>query len=180
MSTDIAYCDMLNTYTDEHFTPSQLTDYDTTKVLPQKYSKLAVKLWEVPELYDCVKPKEDSQRYTKLLSEQSDVELYVVTVSSPKIIKRKFEYIHREFPWIQQDHIIVISDKSLLNLDILIDDYQKNLYYGRYHKILFDAPWNKNFNASKNGMVRCTDWSEVYDEIQRKIEARKSLEEITN
>ena len=81
---------MFNSYTGEHITPSQLTEYDTTKVLPQQYSKLATKLWEVPELYDSTNPKIDSQIYTKILSEQPEVELYVVTVSSPKVIVRKF------------------------------------------------------------------------------------------
>ena len=171
---------MLNMYTGEHIIPSQLTEYDTTKVLPSKYSKLATKLWEVPELYDSTHPKIDSQIYTKILSEQSEIELYVVTVSSPKVIARKFEYIHKEFPWIKQKNVIVIDNKSLLNLDILVDDYPTNLFYGKYHKILFDAPWNRNFNASKNGMIRVNDWSDVYREIQNKIEARKSLEEITN
>ena len=169
---------MFNSYTDEHFTPSQLTDYDTTKVLPQKYSKLAVKLWEVPELYDSTHPKIDSQIYTKILSEQSEVELYIVTVSSPNVIKRKFEYIHKNFPWIKQNHIMVMDDKSLLNLDILVDDYYKNLIYGKYHKILFNAPWNYSFNASKNGMVRVDSWAQAYSVIQNKIESHKSVYEL--
>jgi len=169
---------MFNSYTGEHIIPSQLIEYDITKILPPQYSKLATKLWEVPELYDSTHPIIDSQIYTKILSEQSEVELYVVTVSSPKVIARKFEYIHKNFPWIKQDHIIIMNDKSLLNLDILVDDYYKNLIYGKYHKILFNAPWNYTFNASKNGMVRVDSWAQAYSEIQRKVNAKRQVYEL--
>lgn len=180
VGTEIAYCDLFNKYTGEHITPSDLTEYDTTKVLPQKYNYIANKLWEMPALYDYVQPKENSQRYTKLLSEQENIDLYVVTVSSPKVIERKFQYLHREFPWIKQDNIIVTANKPLLNLNLLLDDNPKNLLLGKYHKLLFNMYWNKTFDAERNGMLRCMDWDDTYNKIQDRISAWKSVQELMN
>ena len=42
----------------------------------------------------------------------------------------------------------------MAGIDILIDDYEKNLIDGKYQKILFSYPWNKNFNNSEYGIYR--------------------------
>ena len=51
----------------------------------------------------------------------------------------------------------------MAGIDILIDDYEKNLIDGKYQKILFSYPWNKNFNNSEYGIYRAKNWEEIYD-----------------
>ena len=94
--------------------------------------------------------------------------------------ERKVEYIDKEFPWIPEDHIIFISNKQLLNIDILIEDNEKQLLGGSYKKILLSSPWNQNFNAEYNGIVRCDSWDEIYKEVMRIVEAKQQIYELMN
>jgi 5'(3')-deoxyribonucleotidase len=177
-NTSERYLDLFNFYTGEHFTTSQLTQYDTTKVLPKQYSKLATDLWNWPILYKYVQPLTDSQQYVKRLCDNENIEVYVVSISHPDVMKSKSDFIRREYPFVSQNNIIFIHNKQLLNLNCLIDDNPANLIGGKYHKILFDYVWNKSFNAEFNGCIRCKDWSDAYDEVIRELEAYKQVQEL--
>ena len=182
-NTGEIYLDLFNQYTGEHFTASQLTEYDTTKVLPKQYSKLATDLWNCSLLYKYVQPLTDSQQYVKRLYDNKNIEIYVVSISHPNIMKSKSDFIQREYPFIK--NVILIDSKNykckqLLNFDCLIDDNQENLIGAAYHKILMTYYWNESFNASHNGMIRCNDWSEIYNEIMREIEAKQLVYELEN
>lgn len=176
--TSDAYIDLFNSYTSENITPSQLTEYDTRKVLPEKYSKLANDLWNIPELYKHAYPLTDSQQYVKRLLMDEDIELYVVSVSHPDVIKSKVDFIKREYPFINEDNIIFTHHKQLLDLDILVDDNYDNLINGKYRKLLFSYYWNLKYNAEYHGMVRVNNWSEIYDEVIRILEAKKLVAEM--
>jgi 5'(3')-deoxyribonucleotidase len=179
VSTEVRYCDLFNEYTGEHLQPKDLNNYDTTKVVPKQFKALAKRLWSAEELYDDVWPVEDSQSYTKMLSMNPNVELFVATVCPPNLIYKKYKYMKRTFPWIRQENIYIISKKQMLNCDVLIDDKAEQLVGGKYHKILFDMPYNRNINAMKEGMLRVYNWSEVFDEIIRLIHAREQIEELS-
>jgi 5'(3')-deoxyribonucleotidase len=173
-----AYINLINYYTGEHFTVNLLTQYDTTKVLPKKYEKLANDLWDWPILYKYAQPLTDSQQYIKRLCDNKNIEVYIVTVSHPNVMKSKSDFIQREYPFVSQDNIIFTHNKQLLNIDCLVDDNPANLIGGKYHKILFDYVWNKSFNARFNGCIRCKDWSDAYDEVIRELEAYKQVQEL--
>jgi len=173
-----AYIDLFNQYTGEHFTANQLTQYDTTKVLPRQYKNLAESIWDWPILYKNVQPLTDSQQYVKRLCDNKNIEIYVVSISHPDVMQSKFGFIRREYPFVSQNNIIFIHNKQLLNLNCLIDDNPANLIGGKYHKILFDYVWNKSFNAEFNGCIRCKDWSDVYNEVIKELNAYKQVQEL--
>lgn len=177
------YINLLNYYTGEHFTTSQLTQYDTTKVLPQQYKNLVEDIWNWPILYEYVQPLTDSQQYVKRLCDNENIEVYVVSVSHPDVMRSKSDFIRREYPFIK--NVILIDSnnyqcKQLLNFDCLVDDNPDNLIGGKYHKLLFSYYWNQSFNAEHNGMVRVNDWSETYNEVIRELEAKKLIWELEN
>lgn len=177
------YLDLINHYTGEHFTVDQLTEYDTTKVLPKQYIKLATDLWNCPILYKYVQPLTDSQQYVKRLCDNKDIEVYVVSVSHPNVMKSKSDFIRREYPFIKNVILIDSSNyqcKQLLALDCLVDDNPDNLIDSPAHKLLFSYYWNQSFNAEFNGMVRVNDWDEVYSEIMRELEAKRLVDELNN
>ena len=182
-NTATSYIDLLNYYTGEHFTVNQLTEYDTTKVLPKQYSKLAAGLWNWPVLYKHVQPLTDSQQYIKRLCDNTDIEVYVISISHPDVMKSKSDFIRREYPFIQ--NVILIDSnnykcKQLLNFDCLVDDNPTNLVGGLYQKILLSYYWNKSFNTSFNGIVRCNDWGEIYNEIMRILKAKQGVLNLVN
>ena len=43
----------------------------------------------------------------------------------------------------------------------MIDDAVHNLEGGHYRKVLFDAPYNREYDAEANGMTRVKSWPEV-------------------
>lgn len=182
-NTATSYIDLLNYYTGEHFTVNQLTEYDTTKVLPKQYSKLAAGLWNWPVLYKHVQPLTDSQQYIKRLCDNTDIEVYVISISHPDVMKSKSDFIRREYPFIQ--NVILIDSnnykcKQLLNFDCLVDDNPTNLVGGLYQKILLSYYWNKSFNTSFNGIVRCNDWNDIYNEIMRILKAKQGVWDLVN
>ena len=182
-NTSERYLDLLNYYTGEHFIASQLTQYDTTKVLPKQYSKLEREIWDWPILYKYVQPLTDSRQYVKRLCDNKDVEVCVISISNPDVMKSKSDFIRREYPFIK-NVILIDSDnyqcKQLLNFDCLVDDNQENLIGGKYHKLLFSYYWNQSFNALKNGMLRVKNWSEIYSEVIRELEAKQKIWELEN
>ena len=46
-------------------------------------------------------------------------------------------------------------------LFIIIDDGIHNLEGGDYQKILFTAPYNRDYDAEANGMIRVHSWDEI-------------------
>lgn len=77
--------------------------------------------------------------------------------------------MQREFPDINiRKRLIRCYNKQLLSgLDILVDDYEKNLIDGDYLKVLLDKPWNQNSKEYDNEhqFYRTTDWRNIYELI---------------
>jgi len=93
-------------------------------------------------------------------------------------MEAKTKFIQKEYPFISQENIIFITNKSLLKLNSLVDDNIEQLKGGDYHKIIFNNSWNKDFDADYNGMVRVNDWSECYNEIIREYKAWQKIQEL--
>jgi 5'(3')-deoxyribonucleotidase len=167
-----------NQFTGENLRESDLTEYDTSKVVPDKYKWFANHIWEMPELYEHAIPLNVSQMHTKMLANNNDIELYVASVSPPEVISCKYKFLAKEYPWIKQENIIIINNKKLLNMDVLVDDNPQNLINGKYHKILLNYYWNKSFDC-KSSMVRANDWYEIYDEIMRMLQTYKNVAELS-
>jgi len=68
------------------------------------------------------------------------------------------------FPFIKYEQIIQINDKSLLNIDCLVDDGYHNLAKGDFDKILYTRPHNEKY-VDKN-INRVYNLDEVYKLIQ--------------
>ena len=177
-TTSTAYCYLYNQCTGENIKESDLITYDTTKCMPKQYIKLEQDIWNWPILYDYVQPLSDSQYYVKILTTYPNIELYVVSQSDSKIMEAKTKFIQKEYPFISQENIIFITNKSLLKLNSLVDDNIEQLKGGDYHKIIFNNSWNKDFDADYNGMVRVNDWSECYNEIIREYKAWQKIQEL--
>ena len=71
------------------------------------------------------------------------------------------ECLFRLFPFLSWDRVIVTRRKQLIRGDVLIDDGIHNLEGGDYTKILFTAPYNRDYDAEANGMIRVKNWDEI-------------------
>ncbi len=111
--------------------------------------------------WDSVRPYKYSYEYLEKLNKEFDV--YIVTSTSYKTTHRKFEMFFKHFDFIEEHQLIITSRKQLMNVDVMIDDCIDCLRYGDYHKILIDAPYNRDINDNK--IIRVKDMREAYDVI---------------
>ena len=62
---------------------------------------------------------------------------------------------------LNENHIIITQNKSIVNGDVLIDDYLKNLNDFPNTTICFAQPWNKLYN----GIYRTHSWARIEEMI---------------
>lgn len=86
-----------------------------------------------------------------------------IPTESGKVLVQKFEYLTRELPFITPYQYIFISDKTVLNADIMIDDRPKNLINAK-RKLLFSAFHNLSVSdeeLKKLNITRVNSWDEI-------------------
>lgn len=77
--------------------------------------------------------------------------VYIVTANASYnkgVCDDKVNFIKKFMPFFPIKNIIFINNKSLLDLDILIDDGLHNFEGFKGKRILFDRPWNRNWLES--------------------------------
>ena len=142
-----------------------VTEWDMTKNFPSLTREQVYGAELDDELYERLKPYDGAVQYVKKLMDDGHT-VYVVTTSPYQILKVKTEKVLlKYFPFLTWKNVIVTSDKKLIKGDILIDDGIHNLLGGDYLKILMSAPYNRDFDAGKNGMIRVHNWKEIYEII---------------
>ena len=83
---------------------------------------------------------------------------------SAKLFKDKFEYLIREFPFLDPENIIFTNSKNLFQADVQIDDRIQNLKGNIKTKILFDAYHNREISdeeLKENNTIRVKSWKDI-------------------
>lgn len=122
------------------------------------------------DFWDTVKPIDGAaEALQRFIADGHEV--YVATATPYQSVKAKMEKcLFKYYPFLDWNNLIIISNKKLLKADVLIDDGVHNLEGGDYHKILIDAPYNRNYDAESNGMVRVYDWNDIEREVNKLAE----------
>lgn len=152
-----------------------ITDWDVSRAFEGVGHDEVYNIISDDEFWKRVKPMPGAPEALKRFIDAGH-EVYVVTVTPHEQVKSKMENVlFKYFPFIDWSHVIITSKKQLLKADILIDDGFHNLTGGDYHKILVDAPYNRDFDECSEGMIRVYNW----DEIEKAVEdyAEKMLTE---
>ena len=100
-------------------------------------------------------------------------EVYIVTANASYntgVCDDKVEFIKKFMPFFPIKNIIFINNKSLLDLDVLIDDGLHNFEGFKGKKVVFDRPWNQDYTNQYDW--RMTEWN---DEILNAINSWKIL-----
>lgn len=90
-----------------------------------------------------------SERIKELVKKLMTVaDVYIVTAVPPQFMSIRAEQITREFPDFPGDHILMGAAKSLVKLDILLDDAPHNiLKSSAVYPVLMRRPWNLNLSG---------------------------------
>lgn len=117
-----------------------------------------------------VRPYENAPEVLKRLIDAGH-EIYIVTSTPHTSVRAKMDdLLFRWFPFISWKNVVIADHKQLLKGDLMIDDGVHNLEGGDYEKFLFDAPYNRSYNAEANGMTRVYNWLEVEEKIKEMLE----------
>ena len=82
---------------------------------------------------------------------------------SATMLKQKFNYLIKTFPFLDPKKFIFASDKKVINCDIKIDDVVDNLSDAKI-KLLFTCYHNKNISDNElkeKGILRTNDWNDI-------------------
>ena len=143
----------------------KMRDWGFSKAFPElTYEQIfSAELEET--LYDRIRPIGDAPEYLKKLIDDGNA-VYIVTSTPYEAISLKMKKVMgRFFPFLTWENFIIASRKQMIKGDVLIDDGIHNLLGGDYRKILFDAPYNRDYDAEANGMIRVSSWEEIYKAI---------------
>lgn len=88
-------------------------------------------------------------------------DIYFVTAGHPYTASARDDFLSMHFPFYRSSHLIMCREKQLLNVDVLIDDYENNLIGGAYAKILMTKNWNKHVATELYGIKRIFGWEEA-------------------
>ena len=140
-------------------------EYDIYKCLPFEEAELFVNLFFQKELWDTVEPIKDAQWGLKYLT-NNGFDVYLATATNYETYQYKVEWIKRYFPFIDEKNIICIHNKSLLDVDFVIDDCAENLINCKWtHRILVDQVWNQHPKYFAYNLHRAHNWHEIIDVI---------------
>ena len=119
-------CKVFNEENDTDITEDTFTSYDIYKCLPFEDAEKYAALWRREEIWRSLTPVYHSQWGAKKVVDDG-FDVYITTATQWENFPWKVEWLQSYFPFIDESHIICIRDKSILDVDVMIDDNLDNL-----------------------------------------------------
>ena len=142
-------------------TVDEVTDWSIVCAFPGIEKRQILDFMREPDFWEDVRPVPGAAEGLKHFMDEGH-EVYIVTATECEHVAEKMKgVLFRYFPFISWERVIITSRKQLIRGDVLIDDGIHNLEGGAYRKILFTAPYNRDYDAEANGMIRVNSWDEI-------------------
>lgn len=144
--------------------------YSIEEALPKQYRWIVDAGFRDKEMWKGVEVLPYAANVIKQLYDEG-YEIFFATSSLPENLRKKINHLARNMylpkEYIEQ-HTINISDKYLLNVDILLDDCLTHLgnTQRNYWSIVFDYPWNRGDIDKQPCVTRVYDWLGAYTAIK--------------
>ena len=120
------------------------------------------------EVWGMLSPRPGSVETLKAMIDDGH-DVVIVTASTYETLPLKMDWLFATFPFLIWENVIITRRKQLIKGDVLIDDGFHNLEGGSYFKILIDAPYNREYDAKANGMIRVSTLEEAYSVIRKEL-----------
>lgn len=157
--------EVYNSRSNKNIKISDIISYNFYDCLPKEDADGIVSLFKEKSLWNSLKPLEYSQNGLKQLIKKGH-QIYLATATDPINFEWKISWLKQYFPFISEDNVIRIMDKSLLKADVLIDDCLDNLINSLAERVVLDYPWNHNeLKDYAYGIRRAYDWSGIVNII---------------
>lgn len=138
-----------------------VTDWDMAPAFQGVTKRQILDRMYEPGFWKSVRPVPGAAEALKHFMDEGH-EVYIVTATEMEHVTDKMrDLLFRCFPFLSWDQVIITSHKQMIQGDVLIDDGIHNLEGGTYQKILFTAPYNRDYDAEANDMIRVSGWDEI-------------------
>ncbi len=115
------------------------------------------KYYNSPELYDRQVVPQESKDFIRKLQTKGIV--YIVTAVYPEYMTRRMQQIREAFPDFPEENIIMGFHKSIVNVDITLDDGPKNILKSNARfPVLMRKPWNRDLT----GLLAVNNFEEFF------------------
>lgn len=139
----------------------QITVYNLYESLDTSVADEILNIFLEKEVYDGLHPYEGAVKAVEKMVKQGH-DIYIATATNAKNLEWKEKLLQVYFPFIPKNNIIRIHQKSLLKVDVIIDDNMKHLTESFADRICFDQLWNRSSSKDySHGIYRVNNWSEV-------------------
>lgn len=150
---------------------SQITSYNFYDNFESAVADEFLELFVEKSVYDNLQPYKGAVKAVKTLIEQGH-EIYIATSTDVRNMEWKEKLLRKHFPFIPKDNLIRIHNKSLLNIDVLVEDNLSNLKSIFADRICFNQSWNIDEDDDYvYSIYRFHHWGEInniINEIERK------------
>lgn len=164
------FINIVNDFLGTNYTEDAANSYYINDLVPKAKMKDWIEFFKKRNVYDYMELNKDVQEVLKKLNDK--YEIYIVTAyifrDDPSIsgnqLKNKFDYLKKYLPFINPENFIFLSDKSLINADVRIDDNIQKLEGVSELKLLYTAYHNKDITEEelkKQSIKRVNNWKEI-------------------
>ena len=122
------------------------------------------------DLYENAIIMDDAKEVLEKLSKKyeicicSNCVMYRNEINSGIFYKHKYDFLIKNFPFLNPENFIFTGTKNLFKADVQIDDRLNNLQGDITTKLLFDSYHNRNISdeeLSATGVKRIHNWKEI-------------------
>lgn len=161
---------MVNEFLNSNYTQEDAKSYYINDLVPEEKMQDWIKFFSQKNVYDYVDISEDCQEVLKKLNDKYDI--YIVTgfvfrdapQLSGKLLKDKYDFLYKNFPFINPHNFMFASKKEVVNADVRIDDSPEKLKGNAKLKLLYTAYHNKDLTdeeLKKDNLIRVNSWKEI-------------------
>ncbi len=142
---------------EEYHPDPPLTIEDITSWENTGRASVIKKYYDDPELYDRQYVPEASKAFIRELQTKGNV--YIVTATYPAFMTRRMQQIHEAFPDFPEENIIMGASKSIVHVDITLDDGPQNILKSNARfPVLMRKPWNHELT----GLLAVNNFEEFF------------------
>lgn len=141
----------------ESLTERDVEGHEVQDAVPAERAAAAHALLLAPGFFRDIPVMADCQEVVRELSQRYEVFVASAAMDVPASFDDKFAWLREHFPFIPTSHLVFCGDKSVLDVDYLIDDSPRHFAHFQGKPVLFTAP----LNAGETRYLRVSGWRDV-------------------
>ena len=164
----------VNEFLGTNYKIDEFKDYLIDVIVPKEKQKEFNETFFDKDPYEGLGLIDGAKEALKKLSKVYDIYVCSACVmnlspkDSGKMFSSKFNFLVKNFPFLDPKKFVFTSSKELIKGDVIIDDYFHNLRSDIKTKLLFTSYHNKDFSdeeLKERGAERVDSWEEVCNRL---------------